>query len=326
MGGSSLLSGGAATLLLIVAAPASAQAPSSFPEQGDWNTDGQSYPNEGTPAEGGYENGYGFANGADGVGSGSIDVDPTMVPPNVEAAPYEQSDGFCYVGGHPVDTRVTPGASWDPTEGEHLRPYPPVDLRLFALRDGCYYFIGDPRDFGYGGTTYAYYGAHPVLDAYGGGWCFMMGAHTHLWRPWSPYFTVVGSWNYWRGPFDPYFWSYWPYYSVYYRSYYPHFYGGGRFYRGGGYHVAPAVRTVPVSAWRTQDPGRRGPVMRGGAPAQAYRPGPSQPGAGIQRGYAPPAGMVGAPRPGASPSPGARPSFSPGPGSFRGGGGGGRHR
>ena len=78
----------------------------------------------------------------------------------------------------------------------------------------------------------------------------MMGPHTHIWAPWSPYFTVVGSWNYWHGPYDPFFWTYWPYYSLYYRSYYPSYYGAGRFYRGGGWRVAPAIHPVQVQAWR----------------------------------------------------------------------------
>ncbi|MEO5768273.1 MAG: hypothetical protein ABIS92_07960, partial [Polyangia bacterium] len=133
-------------------------------------------------------------------------------------------------------------------------------------------------------------------------WCFMMGGHTHLWRPWSPDFTVVGSWNYWRGPYDPFFWTYWPYYSVYYRSYYPHYYGGGRFYRGGSHQVAPPIRGIPASGWRDPTPGRGAPVVRGAPPPQMYRrSGAAGPAPGVpDRAYAAP------------PSPG-RPAFSPGP-------------
>lgn len=195
----------------------------------------------------------------------------TLIPPNVEGPAYRAPNGtFCYVGPHPVDTRVVAGASWDATAGRHYRGYAPIDARLFALRDGCYYFTGDPRDFGFAGQTYAYYGAHPILDGYGGGWCFMMGPHTHLWAPWSPSFTVVGSWYYWHGPFDPYFWAYWPYYSFYYRTYYPGYYGGGRFYRGGGWRVAPPIHSVPAQAWRS-GAARGAPVYRGAAPTQALR-------------------------------------------------------
>ena len=149
---------------------------------------------------------------------------------------------------------MVPGAAFEDVQGQNIRPYPPVDLRLFSYHQGCYYFIGDPRDFGYTGQAYSYYGAHPVLDVYGGGWCFMMGGHNHLWRPWSPYFTVVGPWYYWYGPYDPFFWSYWPYYSFYYRTYYPSYYAGGRYYRG-GYRAAPPISRVPATAWRGTAPG-----------------------------------------------------------------------
>ena len=86
----------------------------------------------------------------------------------------------------------------------------------------------------------------------------MMGGHSHLWRPWSPYFTVVGPWYYWYGPYDPFFWSYWPYYSFYYRSYYPSYYAGGRFYRGGGYRAAPPISRVPATAVAREPAGHGG--------------------------------------------------------------------
>jgi hypothetical protein len=197
--------------------------------------------------------------------------DAPLIPPNVEGPAARASNGtFCYVGPHPVDTRLVAGPSWDATAGRHYRTYAPIDARLFALREGCYYFTGDPRDFGFAGQTYPYYGAHPVADVYGGGWCFMMGPHTHLWAPRSPSFTIVGSWYYWHGPFDPYFWAYWPYYSFYYRTYYPGYYGGGRLYRGGGWRVAPPIHSLPAQAWRT-GPTHGAPVFRGGAPVQALR-------------------------------------------------------
>ncbi len=192
--------------------------------------------------------------------AGGYDNPP--IPPHVEGqAMAAPGGGFCYVGQHPTDPRVDPGGSFHDANGPHTHFYAPIDLRLFSYRDGCYYFIGDPRDFGYAGSTYSYYGAHPVLDTYGGGWCFMMGGHYHLWRPWSAYFTVVGPWFYWQGAYDPFFWSYWPYYSFYYRSYYGHYYGGGRFHRSRNFHVAPPIRRVPPTAapsgssWRGRPPG-----------------------------------------------------------------------
>jgi hypothetical protein len=143
-----------------------------------------------------------------------------------------------------------------------MHNYAPFDLRLFAFRNGCYYFIGDPRDFGYNGQTYSYYGAHPILDAYGGGWCFMIGPHSHWWRPWSPYFTVVGPWNYWYGPYDPFFWAYWPYYSFFYRAYYPSYYAGGRFYTT--WRSAPPITRVPTTGWRGAPPGSAGAAATNG--------------------------------------------------------------
>lgn len=175
------------------------------------------------------------------AGGGGIPADQMLIPPGVEGAPYPSSyGGYCYVGPHPSDPRVTPGDTWDPTDGQHVRSYPPLDLRLFSYQDGCYYFIGDPHDFGYEGPAYSYYGAHPVLSTYGGGWCFMIGGHAHAWAPWSSQFAVVGPWYTWRGVYDPFFWTYWPYYSAYYRAYYPRYYSRGRFYTSGGYRTAPA--------------------------------------------------------------------------------------
>jgi hypothetical protein len=166
------------------------------------------------------------------------------IPPNVEGpATQAQGGGYCYGGPHPA-----PGGGWEAITTPHMHDYAPFDTRLFSFHEGCYYFIGDPHDFGYTGESYSYYGAHPILDDYGGGWCFMIGAHTHWWRPWSSNFTVVGPWYYWNGPYDPFFWSYWPYYSFFYRSYYPSYYAGGRFYRT--WRTAPGISHVPATGWR----------------------------------------------------------------------------
>ena len=274
---------------------------------------------------------------------------PPPIPPNAEGAPVAvPGGGYCYVGPHPVDTRVSAAGPWDDTPGAHMHAYAPIDLRLFELRDGCYYFVGDPRDFGYVGPTYSYYGAHPIQDADGGGWCFMIGPHTHLWRPWSTNFALVGSWYYWEGAYDPYFWAYWPYYSFYYRSYYPNYYAGDRFHHG-GYAVAPPIRRVPPPAhvvgtpaagaqgWRSSPAAANGwrgspSVPRsnvgGAAPVAPYRAAmpvapavPSRPAAPppAATAYRPaaPAPAFSAPRPAAPAAPAAR-SF--GGGFSRGGG------
>jgi hypothetical protein len=220
-----------------------------------------------------------------------------------------------------------------------MHGYPPFDLRLFNFQNGCYYFIGDPTDFGYAGDTFSYYGAHPILAGYGGGWCFMIGPHRHFWRPWSPLFVTVGPWYYWEGPFDPFFWTYWPYYHFYYRSHYPHYYARGAFFRG--HMVAPRITTVPRpqrygNAWHgTGGAYRAGPMAPHGtapAPGGAYRAAPTTPhGAapapGINR-AAPVAPRTGAPAPigGFAPHNYSAPVPHSGGGGAHFGGGGGRFR
>ena len=270
------------------------------------------------------------------------------IPPYVEGQAYATTGGgYCYGGPHPA-----PGGGWEAVQGTHMHNYAPFDLRLFAYRNGCYYFIGDPRDFGYTGQVYSYYGAHPILDTYGGGWCFMIGPHYHWWRPWSPYFTVVGPWYYWYGPYDPFFWAYWPYYSFYYRSYYPSYYAGGRYFRT--YRAAPGITRVPPTGWRGSPGGTAG--WRGSPPGTAgagWRGSPAASGTTAPlRTYAAPAtggwhgSSVPAPMRSATPGAGFRGTgnfggggFHPAPsgsfhapsgGGFRGGGGfhggrGGRH-
>jgi hypothetical protein len=179
------------------------------------------------------------------------------IPPDVEAQVVAGPGGsYCYGGPHPADTRTAGGPAWDESPGPHTHFYPPFDLRLFTLRNGCYYFVGDPTDFGYRGQVFGYYGAHPILEGFGGGWCFMIGGHSHAWQPWSASFVVRGNFSYWDGAYDNAFWSYWPYYSHYYRSYYPRYYGGGRFVRGHQGPVAPRIDRVPSPGrnWRNSYP------------------------------------------------------------------------
>ncbi len=186
------------------------------------------------------------------------------IPPFADSPPVPTSGGgYCFVGPHPVDSRVDPGVTWDNTQGRHVHGYPPFDLRLFNFENGCYYFIGDPTDFGYVGDTSSYYGAHPILDTYGGGWCFMIGPHHHIWRPWSPLFVTVGPWFYWEGPYDPFFWTYWPFYHYYYRTHYSRYYAHGAFFRG--HTVAPRITSVPR-------PQRYGNAWHGAGGAMRARP------------------------------------------------------
>ena len=221
---------------------------------------------------------------------------PPPIPPYAEGpAVPAPGGGYCFEGPHPVDSRVEPGVTWDATPGRHIHGYPPFDLRIFNFQNGCYYFIGDPTDFGYAGDTYSYYGAHPILGSYGGGWCFMIGPHRHFWRPWSPMFVTVGSWFYWEGPYDPFFWTYWPFYHFYYRAHYPRYYAHGAFFRS--HAVAPRITSVPRpqrygAAWHGAGGATRAAPMtpHGTMPAQgAYRAAPAVPrgGAGAPRAIAP---------------------------------------
>src|SRR5947209_20346008 len=81
----------------------------------------------------------------DQYGAGAPQQSPAQeppIPPYVEGAPMAApSGGYCYVGPHPVDTRVVPGPALEDAQGQNIRPYPPVDLRLFSYRQGCYYLI-----------------------------------------------------------------------------------------------------------------------------------------------------------------------------------------
>ena len=262
------------------------------------------------------------------------------IPPYVEGpAVAAAGGGYCFDGPHPVDSRVEPGVTWDSTPGRHMHGYPPFDLRLFSYQNGCYYFVGDPTDFGYVGDTYSYYGAHPILGIYGGGWCFMIGPHRHIWRPWSPMFVTVGPWFYWQGPYDPFFWTYWPYYHFYYRSHYPRYYAHGAFFRG--HVVAPRITSVPRPVrgvgWHGATGGYRAAPMspRGGPAPGGYRAAPMAPHGAAPAPGAPRAAPMMAPH-GGGPAPGtfraapSAPSHGAAPHNFsapapRSGGGGGSH-
>ena len=165
---------------------------------------------------------------------------PIEIPPEVqEEAVKTTGGGYCYLGSHPVDQSSAAGPAWHDDHGKHIHFYAPIDLRLFVRRGDCYTFKGDPTDFGARTTTHGFYGAHPLLPAWGNGWCFMQGGHQHPFAPWSRSFVRIGPWNYWDGEYDPVFWTYWPYWSHYHQSLYPQYYGGGRYLRDR--RVAPAI-------------------------------------------------------------------------------------
>ncbi len=156
--------------------------------------------------------------------------DTSPEPERLTVAPPRTEPGrFRYCTPHPIPNEA--GGGWDASRGEHVRDYPPLDPYLFVERDGCFYFVGDPRDFGYQGETYAYYGSHPVAYDHGGGFCFHVGTHFHLWGPFGPYFMLSDGWWGWAGPLPGWYWWYYPYYHRYWTGYYPRYYGGGRYHR-----------------------------------------------------------------------------------------------
>ena len=152
-----------------------------------------------------------------------------------------QGGGYCFGGPHPA-----PGGGWEATATPHVHNYAPFDLRLFSYHNGCYYFIGDPRDFGYTGqptATTARIRSPTVTAAAGASWSGRTptgGGPGRRTSPWSAPGTTG------TGPTIPFFWAYWPFYSFYYRSYYPRYYAGGRYLprrlpRGAADHARPGV-------------------------------------------------------------------------------------
>ena len=77
------------------------------------------------------------ADGSDYAPQDDPNAGAPLIPPNVEGPAYPASDGnYCYVGPHPVDTRVVPGDSWDNTQGQHsapMRPSTPVCSRFATV-------------------------------------------------------------------------------------------------------------------------------------------------------------------------------------------------
>jgi hypothetical protein len=164
------------------------------------------------------------------------DEQPQQAPPTQATVAQRASSGrYRYCGSHPVPREA--GGGFHTGQEAHEHEYPPFDAYLFAERDDCYHFIGDPRDFGYTGETYSYYGSHPIAHTHGGGFCYYTTSHFHLWAPFGPYFVMSDGWWGWAGPLPYWYWWYYPSYYRYHAAYYPRYYGHGRYYlppgRGG---------------------------------------------------------------------------------------------
>jgi hypothetical protein len=240
-----------------------------------------------------------------------IDPSPVLPVDLLKGPVAEPSGGYCYRGPHPDGTGV-----WESANGEpHLHEYGPFDPHLFVRVDGCYVFIGDPRDFNFTGPLYYFAGPHPIASANGeSAWCFIGYRHAHVWPPTGAY-RMVGGFAAWVGPYDANFASAWFYYSAYFSSQYP------TYYRGGQYQRTQAIPQFPAAvgaAWRPVLQERRAfpsmpaaspgsPIGRGQAPAWNSRAVGAAP-----PGYLPP--RPGSPRYAPARGPGqlpSQPGYSP---------------
>jgi hypothetical protein len=91
------------------------------------------------------------------------------------------AEDWIFFDGHPIHPAV--GGGFCDTAGAHVHDYAPVDPSAFVVRDGLWYFVGDPVTYGYRGTVYRYDGAHEVAHSTGIATCSRSGAHYHLYAP-----------------------------------------------------------------------------------------------------------------------------------------------
>jgi hypothetical protein len=81
---------------------------------------------------------------------------PPPIPPFVDGpAVRHRAAATASKGRIPSTAGSNPASPGTPPSGRHIHGYPPFDLRLFNFQNGCYYFIGDPTDFGYAATPSA---------------------------------------------------------------------------------------------------------------------------------------------------------------------------
>jgi hypothetical protein len=177
--------------------------------------------------------------------------------------------------------------------GPHTHKYGPTDVRLYRVVRGDYYFVGDPVPFGYAGPTYAYYGAHPVVEMgvdFGEpAYCYLEGPHYHYYAP-PPqsHFEIRAGVNWYVGSFEPVYYERRPTYVVV-----------NEYYRPVRYERPRVVVTDAPPAWRAAPPPPNG-GWRGSPPpvqaSQGWRGSPPPP---------PPAsapqGWRGSPAPGSAP-------------------------
>jgi hypothetical protein len=130
-----------------------------------------------------------------------------------------------YVSQHPVPHKY--GGGFCTIEVPHVHNYPPDDHRMYRqLGDGKYYFVGDPTPFQYDGPRYAYYGAHPVVEAEARVghpvFCYIKGPHYHPYEP-PPQaqFQFTGGAYWYVGNFPPAYYDDRPHFAVINEAYAP---------------------------------------------------------------------------------------------------------
>jgi hypothetical protein len=122
-----------------------------------------------------------------------------------------------YVSQHPVPHKF--GGGFCTIDVPHVHNYAPADPRMYRELGGQLYFVGDPTPFHYEGPRFAYYGAHPVVDAevrfdhpiY----CYMKGPHYHWYQP-PPHahFQLTGGAYWYVGSFPPVYYQQRPRFAV----------------------------------------------------------------------------------------------------------------
>jgi hypothetical protein len=193
-----------------------------------------------------------------------------------------------YVSQHPVPHKY--GGGFCTIDVPHVHNYGPSDPRMYRENHGQYYFVGDPAPFDYDGPRYAYYGAHPVVDAqvqFGHPiYCYIKGPHYHWYQP-PPQaqFQMSGGAYWYVGSFPQAYYDERPRYAVINEAYAPMPYARPVV----DVQVAPPVVAAEISFG---GPGWRGAAVLGGPAVYVAPPSPAvQVGLGINIGG--PSVMVG---------------------------------
>lgn len=98
------------------------------------------------------------------------------------AAPrLARAEDWIFFDAHPVHPAA--GGGFCELAGAHVHDYAPIDPSAFVLRDGLWFFVGDPVVFGYRGTVYRFDGPHEVTGSEGFAACTRAGVHYHLYPP-----------------------------------------------------------------------------------------------------------------------------------------------